>query len=96
MLPYVSCQTGDKLPDNAVEGGYDDGPYYYAKGEVEGLTIPGKVGVKSDGNLDSACIPYGGKEHRIHSFEVLTVDDPSTLSYVRCVRTRFLASRPFR
>ena len=96
QMPYVSCKTGDKLPDNAVEGGNDDGPYYYAKGKVDGLTIPGKVGVKSNRNLDSACIPYGTEEHRIDSFEVLTVDDPSTLSYVRCVRTRFLASRLFR
>ena len=87
MLSYVSCKTGDKPPDNAVEGGYDDGPSYHARGVVDELTIPGKVGVESDGNrrFVGACIPYGTEEHRIHSFEVLTVDDPSTLSYVRCV-----------
>ena len=86
MLSYVSCITGDTPPNNAVEGGYDGGPSYHARGVVCGKTIPGKVGVSSESNnlrLVGACIPYGSKENRIHSFEVLTVDDPSVLSYVR-------------
>lgn len=91
MLSYVKCKTGDKPPNNAVDGGFDDGPSYHATGVVNNLTIPGKVGVRSENDhlLVGACIPYGSAEHRIHSFEVLTVDDPSALTYVRCVRTRF-------
>ena len=82
MLSYVSCMTGDSPPKNAVKGGYDNGPSYHARGLVNGLTIPGKVGVKSENNLRfvGACIPYGSKENRVNSFEVLTVDDPSVLS----------------
>lgn len=85
MLSYKKCKTGDKPPINAVEAGCDDGPSYHARGVVNDLTIPGKVGVKSenDRRLVGACIPYGTKEHRVHSFEVLTVDDPSALTYER-------------
>ena len=85
MLSYVKYKTGDKPPENAVEGGYDDGPSYHVRGEVKGKTIPGKVGVRShtDRRFVGACIPYGVSEHRIHSFEVLTAD-PSELTYVRC------------
>ena len=85
MLSYKSCKTGDTPPKNAVQGGYDDGPSYHARGEVCGKTIPGKVGVRSENNhrFVGACIPYGSKRHRINSFEVLTVDDPSEVSYAR-------------
>lgn len=74
---YVRCKTGDKPPKNAIEGGYDGGPSYHAKGVVAGKMIPGKVGVDKeyDGNLKGACIAYGGKEHRIHDFEVLVLND---------------------
>ena len=91
MLSYVKCKTGDEPPNNAVEGGFDDGPSYHARGVVNNLTVPGKVGVRSenDHRLVGACIPYGSAEHRVHSFEVLTVDDPSALTYLRCVTTRF-------
>jgi len=86
MLSYVKCKTGDKPPSNAVEAGFDDGPSYHARGVVNDLTIPGKVGVRSenDHRLVGACIPYGSAEHRVHSSEVLTVDDPSALTYERC------------
>ena len=92
MLSYKKCKTGDKPPINAVEAGFDDGPSYHARGVVNDLTIPGKVGVKSenDRRFVGACIPYGTKEHRVHSFEVLTVDDPSALTYERCVKTHFV------
>ncbi|XP_015754265.1 PREDICTED: natterin-4-like [Acropora digitifera] len=86
MLSYVECKTGDKPPSNAVEAGFDDGPSYHARGLVEGLTVPGKVCVRSENDLHlvEACIPYGSAEHLVHSFEVLTVDDPSALTYERC------------
>lgn len=48
MLSYVKCKTGDKPPNNAVDGGFDDGPSYHATGVVNNLTIPGKVGVRSE------------------------------------------------
>ena len=85
MLSYVSCMTGDALPKNAIKGGYDDGPSYHARALVSGKTIPGMVGVRSEENLRfvGACIPYGSKRHRINTFEVLTVYDPSEVSYVR-------------
>jgi len=94
MLSYVKCKTGGKPPSNAVEAGFDDGPSYHARGVVNNLTIPGKVGVRSvnDHRLVGACIPYGSAERRIRSFEVLTVDDPSALAYERCVGTCLLNS----
>ena len=71
---YVKCKTGDMPPENAVQGGYDGGASYHARGSVDGKTIPGKVGTDKWGKLKGACIPYGGKEHRIHTFEVLVID----------------------
>lgn len=97
MLSYVSCKTGDNPPNNAVQAGYDNGPSYHARGVVNEFTIPGKVGVKSENShrFVEARLPYGSKNHRISSFEVLTVDDPSELTYVRCVTTRFGVVRVF-
>lgn len=91
MLSYVRCRTGDKPPSNAIQGGYHDGPFYHARGLVSGKTIPGVVGVRSedDHRLDRACIPYGLRNHRISSFEVLTVDDQSKVSYLRYDETIF-------
>ena len=96
MPSYVKCITGDKPPKNAVQAGYDDGPSYHARGVVNGLTIPGKVGVRSEKDLHlvGACIPYGTKEHRVNSFEVLT-DDKSAFTYVRYGTTRFWVVRQF-
>ena len=92
MLSYVKCKTGDEPPSNAVKAGFDDGPSYHARGVVNDLTIPGKARVRSenDHRLVGACIPYGSAEHRVDNFEVLTVDDPSALTYERCVRTYFV------
>lgn len=83
-VKYVPCSTGQSPPANAVEGGYDNGPSYHARGIVSGKIIPGKVGVDSprNGSLKGACIPYGSKEHRVHTFEVLT--SAWKTSYVRC------------
>ncbi|XP_028417099.1 uncharacterized protein LOC114541356 [Dendronephthya gigantea] len=83
-VKHVPCSTGESLPENAVEGGYDNGPSYHGRGIVSEKTIPGKVGVDSprNGRLKGACIPYGSKEHRVHTFEVLT--STSKTSYVRC------------
>ena len=91
MLSYVECTTGDKPPSNAVEAGFDGGPSNHARGLVEGLTVPGKVCVRSENDLRlvEACIPYGSEEHLVHSFEVLTVDDPSALTYERCFKHVF-------
>ena len=72
------CKTGDPLPDNAVQGGFDDGPLYYARGEVKGKVIPGKVdvqGTSSEFCLNEASIPYGSHERRIKHFEVLVKVD---------------------
>jgi len=70
---YVHCRTGDHPPKNAVQGGYDGGESYHARGTVSGKLIPGKVGI-SGGALKGACIAYGSKEHRIHYFEVLVIE----------------------
>lgn len=70
---YVHCSTGDHPPINAVQGGYDGGESYHARGTVSNKVIPGKVGV-SGGALKGACIAYGSKEHRIHHFEVLVIE----------------------
>ena len=72
------CKTGDRPPDNAVQGGFDGGPSYHARGEVRGKIIPGKAGVKEASDvfyLKGACIPYGSREHRIHDFQVLVMAD---------------------
>ena len=82
LFQYVRCSTGDQPPKNALEGGFDGGSSYHAKGFVDGKTIPGKAGVDSNGCLKGACIPYGGREHRVNRFEVLTSE--WNTSYVRC------------
>ena len=79
---YVKCLTGDQPPKNALEGGFDSRPSYHARGFVDGKTIPGKVGLDINGCLKGACIPYGGRENRIDSFDVLTSE--WNTSYVRC------------
>lgn len=68
------CKTGDPPPENAVQGGFDGGPSYHARGEVKGTLVPGKVGVQGTSDkfyLKGACIPFGSREHRIDNFEVL-------------------------
>ena len=52
------------------------------KGFVDGKIIPSKVGLDSNGCLKGACIPYGGTENRIDSFDELTSE--WNTSYVRC------------
>ena len=71
------CKAGDPLPDNAVQGGYEEGPSYHARGEVKCKLIPGKVGVKGDSSelLKRACIPHGSRERHIKNFEVLVKAD---------------------
>ena len=81
LFAYVARSTGDSPPADAVQGGFDGGPSYHARGVVNGKRIPGKVGT-SGSRMVGACIPYGGKENRIHDFEVLT--SPCQVSYVRC------------
>eukprot|EP00111_Clytia_hemisphaerica_P002027 TCONS_00005733-protein len=70
-LNYHEAKKGDKPPLNAIVGGYDGGNSYFAKGIVDDVTIPGKVGIDQNGKFVGACIPYGGKEHRIDTFWVL-------------------------
>lgn len=74
---HVESWKGDKPPKNAIEGGYNSGPTYHAKGKADGLEFPGKVEMKSEKNetvLGSAYIPYH-KEHRVDKFQVLVIDD---------------------
>lgn len=93
---YVKCKTGNRPPKNAVQGGYDGGPSYHARGIVDGKIVPGKVGVtrEHDGNLLGACIAYGGKEHRINNFEVLVIDDAISHVEFQVDESKILSTAP--
>lgn len=71
------CKKGDPLPGNAIVGGFGGGPKYYARAEVKGKIIPGKVGLQGTppSYLKNACIPYGLRKHYIKNFEVLVNAD---------------------
>lgn len=74
--PKESCQgsavwvaaTGGELPENALEGGNDNGePLYVARSHHEGALIPGKF-CKSHG----VCyVAWGGGEHGKEEYEIL-------------------------
>lgn len=91
------CKTGDRPLDNAVQGGFDGGPSYHARGEVRGKIIPGKAGVKEASNvfyLKGACIPYGSREHRIHEFQVLVMADKIERVEFDCDRGKLVSTNP--
>ena len=91
------CKTGDRPPDNAVQGGLGGGPSYHARGEVKGKIIPGKAcvqGTWDDFYLKGACIPYGSREHRIHDFQVLVMADKIERVEFHCERGKLVATNP--
>lgn len=91
------CKTGDLPPENAVQGGFDGGPSYHARGEVKGKLIPGKVGVQGTWDefyLKGACIPYGSREHRINDFQVLVKADKIDRVEFHCDRGKLVATSP--
>ena len=91
------CKTGDRPPDNAVQGGFDEGPSYHARGVVKGKLIPGKAGVQEKGGdfyLKGACFPYGSREHRIHDYEVLVMTDKIDRVEFHCDRGKLEATNP--
>lgn len=91
------CQTGDRPPKNAVQGGFDGGPSYHARGEVRGKLIPGKAGVEgtsTDFYLKGACFPYASREYRINNYEVLVEADYITHVDFHLDKGKMLATKP--
>ena len=74
---FVGASDG-QLPDNAWQGGDDNGPQYIARCIHEGALIPGKFVPK----YGLAYIPFEGKEYEKSQYEILVQDGPENLIWV--------------
>ncbi|KAF5398465.1 Natterin-4 [Paragonimus heterotremus] len=71
---WISC-SGGQVPPAALHAGMAGGPsgqpLYVARGEVNGEMCVGQVQLMNN----CACVPWGGEEHRLSTYEVLCVQD---------------------
>lgn len=67
---WVAAKEGE-VPPNAIPAGFDNEQLYVARANHEGAILPGKL-VPSHG----VCyVPWGGGEHGVAEYEVLTACD---------------------
>lgn len=64
---WIHCERG-QIPHNAVHAGRDKdgGPLYAGRAYHDGSLLPAKVAP----HHHQAYVPYGGREHAVHQFEV--------------------------
>lgn len=79
QVHWVKMEKGQQMPDRAWVGGRErDGHgICIARGKIHGGLHLGKAGNHLKNGM---CVSYGGEEHHIAPFEVLTFEDHLTQS----------------
>jgi len=79
------------LPQGAVKGGDKDGKsYYVGRGIVQGQITPGMF---VPGKMASLCALYGGRVHKLKTFEILTICNTDEKKAMICKKA---ASKPYK